>query len=212
VFVPYSAMKNKGIGKGWHYKYPEHALAAKGIRTKIKLPKGIKTGRKINPVDKIYLKFYKQDDKLINQAYKTTDENKARKLYAKRQKLFKQANKQVKEQQYAQAQKEIDEKFKSAIFPESITILEKQQEKLNKLKDSNEEKKVESVPNGLPVIKYKGKDYFVDFRLGQLRNVVSAKPINFVDLKEGKDSKFKGELRGIRFRTYRNEYIAGVDD
>jgi hypothetical protein len=39
----------KGIGKGWHYKYPEHALAAKGIRTKIRYPK-VKGSKKIKKV------------------------------------------------------------------------------------------------------------------------------------------------------------------
>jgi len=34
-----------------------------------------------------------------------------------------------------QAQKELNEKFKTALFPASIKLLEKQQNKLNKLKD-----------------------------------------------------------------------------
>lgn len=64
----------------------------------------------------------------------------------------------------------------------------------------------------LPTIMYKGKKYFVDFRLEELRNVKTAKPIKFTELKEGKKSKFKQKLRGIRFRTWRQEYIRGLDD
>lgn len=64
----------------------------------------------------------------------------------------------------------------------------------------------------LPVIIYKGKKYYVDFRLGELRRVTDAKPIRFTALKEGRNSKLKKKIRSLRFRYWRNEYIPGVDD
>ena len=64
----------------------------------------------------------------------------------------------------------------------------------------------------LPTIMYKKKKYFVDFRLEELRNVKTARPIKFTALKEGKKSKLKQKLRGIRFRTWHQEYIKGLDD
>jgi hypothetical protein len=64
----------------------------------------------------------------------------------------------------------------------------------------------------LPIIIYKKKEYFVDFREGELRDVKTAKPIRFVNLKEGVDSPIKKSLRRLRFQTWANEYIRGVDD
>jgi hypothetical protein len=64
----------------------------------------------------------------------------------------------------------------------------------------------------LPIISYKKKRYYVDFRLEELREFRTAKPLKFTDMKEGKDSEIKKKLRGIRFRTWRQEYIAGLDD
>jgi hypothetical protein len=64
----------------------------------------------------------------------------------------------------------------------------------------------------LPIVKYRGRDYVVDFRLGELRNVKTAKPIRFVNLKEGVQSSIKRKLRGLRSRTWSNEYVAGIDD
>ena len=68
------------------------------------------------------------------------------------------------------------------------------------------------MPTQLPIIIYKRKRYYVDFRLGELRDVKTAKQIKFTSLKEGKYSNFKKRLRALRFRTYNNEYIEGVDD
>lgn len=64
----------------------------------------------------------------------------------------------------------------------------------------------------LPILQYKGKKYFVDFRLEELRNTKTAEPIKFIDLKESKYSRLKKRLRQLRFRTWRQEYIRGVDD
>lgn len=64
----------------------------------------------------------------------------------------------------------------------------------------------------LPRITYKGKQYFVDFRLGELRDVRTAMPIKFTELKQDKNSKIKKELRGLRSRTWHMEYIHGLDD
>lgn len=55
----------------------------------------------------------------------------------------------------------------------------------------------------------------VDFRLGELRCMKKGESINFVkfqDMPEGKNSKIKKKLRGLRARTWRQEYIQGLDD
>ena len=64
----------------------------------------------------------------------------------------------------------------------------------------------------LPVVKYKGSYYFVDFRLGELRSVKSAAPLKFVSMRENKNSPIKKKLRALRFRTWHNEYVPGIDD
>lgn len=64
----------------------------------------------------------------------------------------------------------------------------------------------------LPRVKYKRKSYIVDFRLGELRNPKTAEATKFTELKEDKYSPIKKKLRGIRARTWANEYIEGVDD
>jgi len=64
----------------------------------------------------------------------------------------------------------------------------------------------------LPIIPYKGNEYYVDFRLGEMRRVTDAKPIKFTALKEPKDSEIKKQLRGMRFLHWYQEYIPGVDD
>jgi len=66
--------------------------------------------------------------------------------------------------------------------------------------------------NKLPEINYKDEKYYVDFRLGELRNTKTAKSIPFTSLKEDKYSDVKKELRRVRFRTWHNDYIRGVDD
>lgn len=68
------------------------------------------------------------------------------------------------------------------------------------------------MPRKLPTIKYKKRKYYVDFRLGELRDVKTAKPIKFTKLKEGVYSKIKTELRGLRSRFWFNDYIKGIDD
>jgi hypothetical protein len=45
-----------------------------------------------------------------------------------------------------------------------------------------------------------------------LRDKKTAKPIKFTELWKFKDDKFKAQIRGIRFRTYGSEYMAGLDD
>jgi len=64
----------------------------------------------------------------------------------------------------------------------------------------------------LPTIIYKKKKYIVDFKLGELRSIDFKKIIRFTQLKEGKNSEIKRNLRGLRARFWYNEYIQGVDD
>lgn len=72
----------------------------------------------------------------------------------------------------------------------------------------------------LPKITYKVPEVgkrrcTVDFRLGELRCMKKGEGIHFVkftDMPEGKYSKVKKKLRGLRARTYHNEYIQGIDD
>ena len=64
----------------------------------------------------------------------------------------------------------------------------------------------------LPRIKRGRGEYFVDFRLEQLRNVKTASPIPFHTLKGSKYGKFKSSLRGLRARTYGQSYMTGLDD
>lgn len=63
----------------------------------------------------------------------------------------------------------------------------------------------------LPIITYKGKKYFVDFRLGEIRNIKTAKPIRFTKLREGVNSPIKKKLRSLRSKTWHNVYIEGID-
>ena len=66
----------------------------------------------------------------------------------------------------------------------------------------------------LPTINYKGKKCVVDFRLGEMRCKRKNKEIKFIkftSLKEGKYSKIKTKLRGLRFRNWHNEHIPGID-
>ena len=67
----------------------------------------------------------------------------------------------------------------------------------------------------LPAINYRKKRCTVDFKLGELRcgsRKKGLKSIKFKDMPEGKNSVVKKKLRAIRFRTYRQEYIRGLDD
>ena len=64
----------------------------------------------------------------------------------------------------------------------------------------------------LPKIKYRGRNYVVDFRLGEMRNLRTAKPLKFTQIKAGVKSPIKSKLRGLRFRTWHSEYIGGLDD
>ena len=65
---------------------------------------------------------------------------------------------------------------------------------------------------GLPTLTYRGKVYYVDFRLGELRNVGTAEPIKFTDIGGNINDPIRHKLRALRFKGYANEYIAGVDD
>ena len=67
-------------------------------------------------------------------------------------------------------------------------------------------------PRALPQITYKGKLYFVDFRLEELRSVKTAKSLPFTKLKAGRDNAFKKKLRALRFRTSGKGFIKGLDD
>ena len=64
----------------------------------------------------------------------------------------------------------------------------------------------------LPTIRYKGKKHYVDFKLGELRDVKTANPIKFIDMPEDKNSELKKKLRSLRFQTWGQEYITGLDD
>lgn len=64
----------------------------------------------------------------------------------------------------------------------------------------------------LPTINYKGRGYYVDFRLEELRDAKTAKSVKFTKLKGGKNSPLKQELRGIRSATYSMYYMKGLDD
>ena len=64
----------------------------------------------------------------------------------------------------------------------------------------------------LPIIVYKKKKYYVDFKLGEMRGVKDLKTIKFTQLKEGVKSGIKKRLRGLRSKTWYNEYIRGIDD
>jgi len=70
------------------------------------------------------------------------------------------------------------------------------------------------MPTSLPIIAYKGKKYFVDFRLGEMRGVNERplKIIRFTDLKEGVQSPIKQRLRALRSKTWHNDYVQGIDD
>ena len=64
----------------------------------------------------------------------------------------------------------------------------------------------------LPIIRYKGKKHYVDFNLEELREVKTAKQTKFTSLRGGSNSRIKKKLRALRARTWRNEYIKGLDD
>ncbi len=73
----------------------------------------------------------------------------------------------------------------------------------------------------LPKITYNAKGIgkrrcVVDFRLEELRCPVGKgrefKSIRFKEMPEGKYSKIKKKLRGLRFKTSNQDYIGGLDD
>jgi len=67
----------------------------------------------------------------------------------------------------------------------------------------------------LPTIIYKKKRCTVDFRLGELRCGRRGEPlksIKFTEMPEGINSKIKKKLRGLRSKTWRSDYIKGIDD
>lgn len=66
--------------------------------------------------------------------------------------------------------------------------------------------------NELPKVNYNGVDYYVDFRLGELRRCDTAQQLKFTDIKEGKYSPIKKELRAIRGRYWHHDYVKGIDD
>ncbi len=65
---------------------------------------------------------------------------------------------------------------------------------------------------GLPIITYKNNNYYVDFRLGELRDTKTVRRIRFTSIPEGKNSYIKQKLRLLRSYTFGNEYIHGLDD
>lgn len=68
----------------------------------------------------------------------------------------------------------------------------------------------------LPKIQYKGKKCTIDFKLEEMRCARKGKKeiefVKFKDMPEGKNSAIKKKLRGIRARTWRQEYTPGLDD
>jgi hypothetical protein len=61
----------------------------------------------------------------------------------------------------------------------------------------------------LPKIDYKGEEYFIDFKLREIRSVKSAEPIKFTELT---DEKIKSEIRKIRASVSTSVYMEGLDD
>ncbi|RLG44574.1 MAG: hypothetical protein DRN81_04225 [Thermoproteota archaeon] len=64
----------------------------------------------------------------------------------------------------------------------------------------------------LPTVRHKGRKYFVDFRLEELRDVKTARRIKFTELKATPGSYLKKRLRVIRFKTFGQRYMKGLDD
>lgn len=67
----------------------------------------------------------------------------------------------------------------------------------------------------LPQITCNGQKYYVDFRLGELRDVKTAKPTKFSELKESPKSAFKKNLRTLRSLYAPPGYFGytkGIDD
>ena len=64
----------------------------------------------------------------------------------------------------------------------------------------------------LPTIWIKGKKYFVDFRLEEIRNVKTATSIPFRMLPQTKYSYTKKRLRFLRSMYGPNRYMQGIDD
>jgi hypothetical protein len=100
----------KGIGKGWHYKYPEHALAAKGIRTKIKLPKVKKVG---------YTKFFSYSQK------EAAKYNAGQQKYSLKKAFEKQKFEEARKVAEAEVDSEGSDYSLSVIVPSTYNINEK---------------------------------------------------------------------------------------
>jgi hypothetical protein len=64
----------------------------------------------------------------------------------------------------------------------------------------------------LPKLQYRKRRYIVDFRLGEMRDSKTSKPLRFVDIKEDANSPLKKKLRGLRSKTWHNDYTKGIDD
>jgi len=64
----------------------------------------------------------------------------------------------------------------------------------------------------LPTIQHNKRKYYVDFRLGELRDIKTVQSIRFIDMPEGKHSSIKKRLRSLRFRTWNQEHIPGIDN
>ena len=161
--VEVSHRKQNYLNSGWRGESSRHAMARMGIRTGNKSPYRLKGGSILRVKQDGAGYYYVSRDfpsgtsLLSNHLYsKIEDAEKKRDRELEQAKEFED---DLKENQINQAQKEIDEKFKTAMFPESIKILEKQQERLDKLKDEQFAKK---------------KYYLLDFRNGS--KVISTNP------------------------------------
>jgi len=63
----------------------------------------------------------------------------------------------------------------------------------------------------LPIIRYKKRAYFVDFRLEELRDIKTAKSIPFTKIEGKTNSSIKKRLKALRFRVYHQYYMPGLD-
>ena len=61
----------------------------------------------------------------------------------------------------------------------------------------------------LPIVKNGDKQYFIDFKLQQLRDVHTAEYVPFTDIH---DEELKAKIRGIRAEKGSNVYMKGLDD
>ena len=65
--------------------------------------------------------------------------------------------------------------------------------------------------NALRKITIDGQEYFIDFRLRELRSVANEGKLSFFPFAQLPE-EIKAKIRGIRFRETSYNYIPGLDD